>query len=278
MRSLVVSAGIALAGFMSGSAVANACETGNSPVAIVEQVYPTADVLPENLLRFYIYFSEPMVREGIWDSVVLMDDDGEIVPGAFIENKFDLWSPDDKRLTVLFDPGRVKTGLVAHNTLGRALEPGKNYTLQVSTSAETRNGCHLATVYRKVFTVTESDFDAPDLAAWHILAPVAGTKESLRVTLDGLTDHLSMAYRIRVKDADGNPVRGALRLDDNEQAWVFTPQKPWAQTPHQLEVNTALEDIVGNRLTGLFDRPVVKDGFSEPASDVEALQFTPRLN
>ncbi len=278
MRSLIVSAGVALAGFISASGIAHACEYGSSPTAKVEQVYPTVDILPENLLRFYIYFSESMAREGIWNSVVLLDADGEIVPGAFIENKFDLWSPDDRRLTVLFDPGRVKTGLVAHNTLGRALEAGKSYTLQVRASAETRNGCSIASDYSKSFDVADADFDAPDLAAWEIITPAAGSKNSLRVVLDGPTDHLSLAYRIRVKDAEGSSVRGTLRLGDQEREWVFTPQKPWAKAPHQLEVNTTLEDIAGNRLTGLFDRPVVKDGFSEPSSEVEILTFTPHLN
>lgn len=44
---------------------------------------------------------------------------------------------------------------------------------------------------------------------------------------------------------------------------------------HQLEVNTTLEDIVGNRLTGLFDRPIAKDGFNVPAPDLEVLISTP---
>ncbi|CUH52071.1 hypothetical protein SAMN04488037_1133 [Shimia marina] len=244
----------------------------------MEQVYPTAEVLPENLLRFYIYFSEPMAREWIWKSVVLLDASGAVVPGAFIENKFDLWSPDDRRLTVLFDPGRVKTGLVAHNTLGRALEAGESYTLRVDVGAEARSGCAMSRAYSKTFGVVEADFAVPDLADWQIFAPSAGSKDTLRVVLDGPTDHLSLAYRIRVKDAQGNLVRGALRLGDEEREWLFTPTAPWAGTAYHLEVNTTLEDIAGNRLTGLFDRPLVTDGFSEPSGAVETLSFTPRPN
>jgi hypothetical protein len=278
MRSLIVSAGVALAGFMTASAIAQACESGKTPTAYVDQVYPTAEVLPENLLRFYIYFSEPMAREGIWKSVVLLDAHGAIVPGAFIENKFDLWSPDDRRLTVLFDPGRVKTGLVAHNTLGRALEAGESYTLRVDVGAETRSGCAMSRAYSKTFDVVEADFAVPDLADWRVFEPSAGSRDTLRVALDGPADHLSLAYRIRVKDTHGNLVRGALRLGDEEREWLFTPTAPWAGTAYHLEVNTTLEDIAGNRLTGLFDRPLVTDGFSEPGAAVETLTFTPQPN
>jgi hypothetical protein len=278
MRSLIVSAGVALAGFISVGGTAQACEAGTPSTAYVEQVYPTAETLPENLLRFYIYFSEPMAREGIWKSVVLLDAHGDVVPGAFIENKFDLWSPDDRRLTVLFDPGRVKTGLVAHNTLGRALEAGESYTLKVDVGAETRSGCAMSRAYSKAFTAGKADFSAPDLADWQILSPPAGTKETLRVAFDGPLDHLSLAYRIRVKDTQDNPVRGALRLGDEEREWLFTPSEPWTGTAYTLEVNTTLEDIAGNRLTGLFARPLATEGLSEPGAAVENLSFTPRPN
>lgn len=278
MRGLIICAAIALAGVIPARATAQSCDNDTIPLAQVEQVYPTATLLPENLLRFYIYFSEPMAREGIWKSVVLLNASGDVVPGAFIENKFDLWSPDDRRLTVLFDPGRVKTGLVAHNDLGRALEAGKSYTLQIRASAETRRGCALGDAFNLRFDVNTADFEAPNLSNWQIQVPAAGSRHPLHVVMDGPLDHLSMAYRIRVHDSNKNPVRGSLSLGENEQSWVFTPQQNWAATPHQPVVDTTLEDIAGNRLTGLFDRPVVTDGLSEPGSEVETLSFTPRNN
>lgn len=267
-----------LAALIAASSAAYACVEGRSASAHVSGVYPTAEVLPENLLRFYIYFSEPMVREGIWDSVLLLDEHGEVVPGAFIENKFDLWSPNDMRLTVLFDPGRVKMGLVAHNTLGRALESGKTYTLLIRDSAETRAECALSAPFEKQFTVSEADFEAPDLAQWAIHAPISGTQEPLRITLNGPADHLSLAYRIRVTDDAGEKIRGSLRLADDERDWIFTPRQSWGQGPYQIEVNTSLEDLAGNRLTGLFDRPLDTAGYSIPDDDVKTLTFLPRIN
>lgn len=267
-----------LAALFAASSAAQACEEGAPGIAQVTQVYPSADVLPENLLRFYVYFSEPMARGGIWDSVVLLDETGEVVPGAFIENKFDLWSPDDRRLTVLFDPGRVKTGLVAHNTLGRALEPGKAYSLQVRSSAKTRSGCTLARSYKKPFVAAKADFEAPDLAKWQVQAPMADSTEPLLVKLNGPMDHVSLAYRVRITDDAGAKLGGSLRLGPDEQEWIFTPRDPWANANYRIEVDTTLEDIAGNRLTGLFDRPLDSDDYNQPEQETESLTFKARNN
>jgi|GEM_PF-4488641 len=106
-------------------------DTGDSSSARVEEVYPSADELPENLLRFFIYFSAPMGSGGIHESFELLDGEGRPVPGVFLDSRYELWSPDRRRLTLLLDPGRVKTGLKAHNRLGRALIVGEEYRLRV---------------------------------------------------------------------------------------------------------------------------------------------------
>ena len=133
------------------------------PKAIVTEVYPTSDVLPENLLRFYVYFSRPMKREGALESIRLVDSKGEVVSGAFLENNFSLWSPDGTRLTLLFDPGRVKTGLVAHERFGRALKAGSNYELVIDSTMMAVNGTPLSSTFRKAFRVAKPDFEAPDI-------------------------------------------------------------------------------------------------------------------
>ncbi|MEM9211839.1 MAG: hypothetical protein AAGA63_10155, partial [Pseudomonadota bacterium] len=61
MRSL----GVCLALSLSLTTTANA---RNCPAPASEQIeiYPTAEVLPENLLRMYIYFPRPMgIEEGL---------------------------------------------------------------------------------------------------------------------------------------------------------------------------------------------------------------------
>src|SRR5262249_43304176 len=75
--------------------------------AVVEMVYPTADKLPANLLKFYVHFSRPM-REGpaIFDRIHLLDADDRPVPEPW--RLTELWSDDCRRLTLCIHPGRIK--------------------------------------------------------------------------------------------------------------------------------------------------------------------------
>ncbi|USD36093.1 hypothetical protein [Ferrimonas sp. SCSIO 43195] len=226
-----------------------------SEATLVSAVYPTADRLPENLLRFYVYFSAPMDRGDILKSVYLADAQGNRQQGVFLDNKFDLWSPDSRRLTLLFDPGRVKTGLVAHNAMGRALTPGKHYQLVVETSAYDAKGCPLGSRFVKSFFATEADYQTPDVDGWQISQLQPGTSNPLTIDFDGKMDHVSLAYRIRLKDDDGNTVPGRIELAKQEQQWLFFPASPWGQRAYQLAVEPVLEDVAGNRIAGLFDQP-----------------------
>jgi hypothetical protein len=45
------------------------------PTTVVSSVLPSGDV-PENLLRFYVYFSSPMSRGGVYEHIYLADYDG----------------------------------------------------------------------------------------------------------------------------------------------------------------------------------------------------------
>ena len=51
----------------------------------VVKIYPTADVLPANHLKFYIYFDRPM-RGGkeLFEQIVLVDDKGKEIDDAWL--------------------------------------------------------------------------------------------------------------------------------------------------------------------------------------------------
>lgn len=220
----------------------------------VSAVYPTADILPENLLRFYIYFNQPMKTENTLSHVYLTDKNGKRLEGVFLANKVNLWSPDRKRLTLLFDPGRVKTGLVAHNTLGRALQAGSTYQLVVDAGAINQKPC--SSIYTKKFTVAAPDYEKPSINAWRISHPKRNTKQPLTIKFNAPIDHTSLAYRIRVKNSVGEIVSGFIDIGSQEQEWIFVPNNNWSEKEiYTLSVDPILEDIVGNRITGLFDQP-----------------------
>ena len=99
-----------------------------TPTARVARVYPTASVLPENQLKVYIYFSEPMRASSGLPYVKLLDETGHEVRSAFLPLGdvlgTGLWDPARQRYTVFFDPGRIKQGLVLSDELGRSVAEG----------------------------------------------------------------------------------------------------------------------------------------------------------
>ena len=78
--------------------LADLSRTGGS-TTLVTAVYPSAQVLPENLLRFYIHFSAPMSRGEAYRHVRLLDAAGKAVDLPFLELDQELWDPDGKRFT-----------------------------------------------------------------------------------------------------------------------------------------------------------------------------------
>ena len=252
---------------------AHASAACGDPVHVAE-VYPSADVLPENLLRFYVYFSKPMARRAAVESIHIEDATGAVVSGAFLSTRFALWSPDRRRLTLVLDPGRVKTGLSSHDALGRALSPGRGYNLVIPESLHDVRGCALATPHRKTFTVTQADLSPPAPQSRRIAAPRAGTREPLSIKLDGSYDHVSLAYRLRVRNSFGEVVAGSIRLSSSETKWVFTPRSKWSENSYAVVVDPILEDLAGNRLGRLFDRPADRETHQQSVAS-HTLLFSP---
>jgi len=239
---------------LSAARPLSACETEGFRHA--PEIYPTAAVLPENVLRFYVYFPERMQPAEIWQHVSIHDSRGERMGDVFLEGNFDLWSPDGRRLTLLVNPGRVKTGLEAHAEFGRAFTPGESYTLSVDGAAQTVFGCPLGAGMDYAFSVGPADLSTPAPGEWSLDIPHVGTRGQISVDLGSSHDHLSLAYRIRVFDAAGVLVPGRIALGDGESSWHFTPDAPWLSEPYSLAIDGRLEDLAGNRPGGLFDRPV----------------------
>ena len=244
-------AGLILMSWLTEAAVA--CD--NSGNADQIEIYPSAPELPSNLLRIYLYFPYPVRSRNILEHISLRDSEGRTIDGVFLSNRYDLWSPDRRRLTLLFDPGRVKTGLRAHETLGRALIPGEKYSLLINNTWNSDVECELGRDAVFEFLAIAPDYNPPKPSKWKITAPMARTLDPLIVDLGSPHDHISLAYRLRIKDAQGLTVSGSIRLDQDESVWRFTPTSPWPRTTHLLMIDGQLEDLAGNRPGRLFDRP-----------------------
>lgn len=222
---------------------------------LVTQVFPSADTLPENLLRLYVLFSEPMKTVGNLEHIKLIDPEGNAIEGAIFNNVYELWSPDQKQLTLLFDPSRVKSGLAANESMGRALVPESTFELRIENLENTRHE-KLEKPFVKRFFVTAADTLSPDTDRWNLILPKSQTREVLKIKFEDIIDQLSLHQRIAVVTSRKDVVEGKITLAENEKEWNFKPNQPWQQGDYFVYVNARLEDPAGNNLNGLFDHNV----------------------
>ncbi|MBI3684383.1 MAG: hypothetical protein HY235_28755 [Acidobacteria bacterium] len=223
------------------------------PTARVERVYPTSDTLPENQLKLYIHFSAPMSRAEAWRRVHLLDDAGKEVSLPFLEIDEELWDPEGRRLTVLFDPGRIKRGLVPHNEVGPPLVAGRAYQLVIDREWQDAGGTPMVEEFRKSFRVKEADRTPPTPGNWKLHAPRARSSESLQVDFPEPLDSALLERLLWVETAKGAKVEGVITVARNETRWLFAPAIPWLPGNYVLKVGTVLEDLAGNRIDRPFD-------------------------
>ena len=221
----------------------------------VTQVFPSAEVLPENQLKFYVHFSAPMSRGGIYQNIRLLDAHGKPLELPFLELDEELWDPSMTRLTLLIDPGRIKRGVKPLEDIGPVFELGRSYVLTVAATCRDAEGRPLRDVFEKTFRVAAADRTPPEPARWKIHAPAAGTRAALLVDFDEPMDHALALRLIRVAAPgggaamlDGDPALGA-----EERQWSFVPDRPWQRGSHRLIVATTIEDLAGNNIGKTFD-------------------------
>lgn len=240
----------------AGAAVEAAFEISKgTPLAAttrVAHVYPSTSTLPENELKLYISFSAPMSRGDAWRHIRLLREDGSPVSLPFLEIDQELWDRDHLRLTVLFDPGRIKRGLASLAEAGPALEVGKRYTLAISRDWLDSRGAPLVEEYRKDFLVGPADRVPPEVTTWRVAAPQAGSPEALVVGFPKPMDYALLQHSITVRGPSGD-VEGSVAVERDETEWRFTPLRPWPAGAYRLIVQTTLEDLAGNHIGRPFD-------------------------
>jgi hypothetical protein len=227
------------------------------PATTVTQIYPSADILPENLFRFYIHFSAPMGRGEAYRRIKLLDASGKPVTAAFLELDEELWSNDGTRFTLYFDPGRVKQGLKPREELGPILVAGKTYSLLIDRAWRDASGEPLATDFKKQFRTGPANLASPDPKSWKVSAPVAGAVEPLTIRFPESLDRALLDRLISVRDAGGNKVFGRIEIGEHETAWRFSPERPWRAGDYQIVVGSELEDVAGNSVAQPFEVDVV---------------------
>jgi hypothetical protein len=197
---------------------------------VVVAIHPGADVVPENLLRFYLDFSEPMAGGDAFEHVTLADRNG-LIQDAFRE--IELWSRSGRRLMVYIHPGRIKRGLVFAATMGPVLREGERFTLHVSPGMKSTSGRAMVSPAFKAFAVGHPDREMPDVARWRITPDGVEVDEWLDHA--GLEDFVSVDG-VRPTRVEGRLLRFTLRAGE-----------------HRLAVDPHLEDLTGNNFLRRFE-------------------------
>jgi hypothetical protein len=234
----------------------------------VVHIYPSEDVLPSNTLRMYVYFSAPMSRGEAWKRIHVLDQDGNPIELPFLVIDQELWDPAYQRLTLLFDPGRIKRGLVLNQQMGPPIAEGKQYTLVIDREWLDARGVPLAEGFRKPFRGGPADRTPPALERWRVSPPKAGTLDALTVDFPKPMDYGLMQ---RLIDIPG--VNGTVSVDRGETQWRFAPSQPWKPGDYQLSIDTSLEDLAGNRIDRPFDVDISLAGPGRNTSGTAFLSF-----
>lgn len=222
----------------------------------VTQIYPSRDALPENLLRFYVGFSNAMERGRAETEIRLLGPDGAVVPDALYRAPVELWDRGMRVLTILLDPGRLKRGVGPNRELGPPLQAGRTYTLVIGAGMTDRFGRALDTPVFKRFSVIAPVREHVAIEDWTMLLPQAGSRQPLSLEFSKSLDWAMLLNAVTVASASGETVGGRIAVEQFEQRWALTPDEPWAAGCYQVRVVSVLEDPCGNNLSGPFDRPL----------------------
>jgi hypothetical protein len=240
------------------------------PPARVVSVSPSGQALPENLLRLYIEFSAPMAIGEAYRYVYLEDEQGRRLKRPFLEVEPELWDPDGRRLTILFDPGRVKRGLVPHLEDGAPLMEGFSYRLVIDSAYPDAEGDSLAAGYQREFVVGPADRASPEVDRWRVLEPAAGSRQPLIVEFGEPLDRALASRLIEIASLARKPLAGALALDRNETRLLFVPDGLWQSGQYLLAVDSVLEDLAGNSVGRPFE---VNPAEGEIEPDIAAVVY-----
>ncbi len=211
--------------------------TGTPPVTAV---YPSGPVISDHTLRVSIEFASPQ-ESPILPRLSLRNQDHSMLTGAFLEQE--LWSPNRKQLTILFDPGRLKTDLGRQRTLGAPLEGQSNITLSLDETVI------------KSWSVEHSRCRAIAVSEWQILLPHSGRVTPLSVTFPEPID-FQARHLIAVVDSTGRRVKGNEALTDFERKWTFTPERSWSSGTYRLLIHPDLENPCGDQIGDAFEHSI----------------------
>ena len=219
----------------------------------IQAIYPLAEILPSNVLRIYLEFTQPMGLENPYHFLSIEDLNGKSVEEPFVEVETGLWNPDRTRLTLLLHPGRIKRGVGPNVTKGEIFEMSNTYYLKISKEWMDAQGIPLGSDVEKRIEINEPLRSKLSMEEWEVKIPTLGTSEPAKIHVDRLLDYFLVKRLISFHDEDANIIIGEVVFDASKMEIIFVPETIWQNKNYYIMVNNRLEDVSGNTPLNAFD-------------------------
>ncbi len=237
-------------------------------------IYPTRDTVPENLLKMYFVFSEPMQEVGNpLDYISIKNKTDQKEETIFLDLEAQLWNAAHTELTLWLDPGRIKTDLIPNKEKGLPIRENKEYLIQVNATWRSANGTPLKRTYEKHLYVSARDDRSPKVSDWKIKRPKIGTRDMLKIDFNESLDAMLLRETIQFYTTKGEILKGKIKLQNKEQGISFYPDESWKKGDYKIQIAAKLEDLAGNNLNHVFDRDLDKSALKSEAVLMEFLDF-----
>lgn len=229
------------------------------------RVTPSAESVPENLLRIEVLFDRPLRRSLDMRFVNVFDGSGQRIDGALLD--IALPGADERSIAILMHPGRIKSAVGPNLALGPALRQRDSVTLIIDDP-----GFHAP--IRKTWRTGPAIRTPVSPAHWKLHAPAPGSRQALSVVLPSPLS-ASAVQLIAVATGSGKRLAGTARLDAGETEWRFVPSSNWKPGTYELRIHPSIEDPQGNRMCSAFEQARQSAQACDDAASIEFLIARP---
>jgi hypothetical protein len=237
-------------------------------------IYPSTDTVPENLLKVYLQFSEPMQEVGhVLDFIKVIDETEGVEKKVFLEMESELWNRKHDLLTLWLDPGRIKTDLIPNRKLGLPILNGHIYSMHIDSNWRSAKGRQMKRSFSKSLVVTQGDYKKPTIKDWKLNIPNANSREALTLLFSEPMDAVLSVETISIYDNSQNLVTGSIIISEGEKEMSFTPRNKWKTGDYKIYIKSIFEDLAGNNLNRLFDENLLIKSDSIATAKTHTLAF-----
>ncbi len=239
----------------------------------VTEIYPSAPILPSNLLKLYIRFSRPINTTFVYDHIRFINVVGDTLPRTILPLENPLISDDRTLLTLWIEPGRQKRGLGPNKQLGPVFNK-ETYRLIVTKDIKDNNGVSMQEDFIHSFSIGNTDRIKPTIDDWKIDIPEINSISKLLIECSESIDYGSIQDNIHIIDNSMQEIKGTWQLLEEETILSFQPREPWKKGNYQILCNPEIEDLAGNNLSRLFDKEIKNSSNEESINQKYSLRFT----